>query len=153
METSSKITTISWKTCSERVILKGHEIYQMVTNGTSHIMSYHPAKRGKIRVVFDCSTEYLGYALSKQLIPGSDLTNQIIGVLIKFREEKFAFMGDIEAMFYHIQIPECQRSMLRFLWWEGNNFSNQPTDHLMCSCIWRCIIAKLLQLCTQEDCN
>ena len=22
--------------------------------------------------------------------------------------------------------------MLRFLWWEGNNFNNQPTDHQMC---------------------
>ena len=86
---------------------------------------YHPAKPGKVRVVFDCSVEYLGYALSKQLIPGRDLTNQIVDVLIRFREEQVASMGDIEAMFYQVWIPECQRSMLRFLRWEGNIFNNQ----------------------------
>ena len=47
---------------------------------------YHPAKPGKIMAVFDCSVEYLVYALKKQLIPGPDLTNQIVGVLIRFRE-------------------------------------------------------------------
>ena len=93
---------------------------------------YHPAKPGKIRVVFDCSAEYLGYALNKQLIPGPDLTNQIVGVLIRFREKQVAFMGDIEAMFYQVRIPKCQQSMLRFLWWEGSNFNNQPTDHQIC---------------------
>ena len=41
-------------------------------------------------------------------------------------------MEDIEVMFYQVQIPKCQSSMLRFLWWEGNNFNNQPTDHQMC---------------------
>ena len=45
--------------------------------------AYHPVKLGKIRVVFDCSMEYLGYALGKQLIPGPDLTYQIIGVLAR----------------------------------------------------------------------
>ena len=59
-------------------------------------------------MVFDCSAEYLGYALNKQLIPGPDLTNQIVGVLIRFREEQDAFMGDIEAMFYQVGIPKCQ---------------------------------------------
>ena len=73
---------------------------------------YHPARPKKIRVVFDCSAEYLGYALNKQLIPGPDLTNQIVGVLIRFREEQDAFMGDIEAMFYQVGIPKCQWSML-----------------------------------------
>ena len=35
-------------------------------------------------------------------------------------------------MFYQVLIPECQRSMLRFLWLEGKNFNNQPTDQQMC---------------------
>ena len=41
-------------------------------------------------------------------------------------------MRDIEAIFYQVWIPKCQRSMLRFFWWEGNNINNQPTDHQMC---------------------
>ena len=82
--------------------------------------------------MFDCSAEYLEYALNKQLIPGSDLTNQIVGVLIKFTEEQDAFMGDIEAMSYQVRIPKCQRSILQFLQWEGSNFKNQTTDHQSC---------------------
>ena len=35
-------------------------------------------------------------------------------------------------MFYQVRIPKCQQSTLLFLWWEGNNFNNQPTDHQMC---------------------
>ena len=58
-------------------------------------------------------------------------TNQVGGVLIRFREVQVAFMGDIEAMFYQVWIPECQR-MLQFLLWEGSNFNNQPTDHQTC---------------------
>ena len=70
----------------------------------------------KIKVVFDCSVEYLGCELNKQLIPGLDFTNQMVGVLIRFRKEQVAIMGDIEVMFYEVRIPKCQRSMLRFLW-------------------------------------
>ena len=93
---------------------------------------YHPARPEKIRMMFDCSAEYLEFAMNKQLIPGSDLTNQIVGVLIRFREEQDAFMGDIETMSYQVRIPKCQRSMLQFLQWEGSNFKNQTSDHQSC---------------------
>ena len=78
----------------------------------------HPAKPGKVRVVFDCSAEFGGTSLNKQLITGPDLTNQLVGVLIRFREEHIAYMADIEFMFYLVRVPENQRSLLRFLWWE-----------------------------------
>ena len=45
---------------------------------------YNENKPNKIRVVFDCSTEYQGRSLNNELTSGPDLTNQIIGVLIRF---------------------------------------------------------------------
>ena len=39
---------------------------------------------------------------------GPDLTNQLIGILMSFRTEEVAFLGDIEAMFYHIKVPDSQ---------------------------------------------
>ena len=48
---------------------------------------YHPAKPNKIRVVFDCSTEYAGRSVNKKLMAGPDLTNQIVGAMIRFRQE------------------------------------------------------------------
>ena len=50
-----------------------------------HHAVFHPSKPGKIRVVFDCSAEWHGISINKSLMSGPDLTNQIIGVLVKFR--------------------------------------------------------------------
>ena len=69
---------------------------------------HHPSKPGKICVVFDCSTEFQGRLINKELLSGPDLTNQIIGVLTRFCEEKIAFMVDVEAMYYQVQVPEDQ---------------------------------------------
>ena len=92
---------------------------------------YHPSK-GKIRVVFDCSAECNGTSLNKQLLQGPDLTNQLIGVLIRFRQERVAFMGDIEAMFYQVMIPEEQRCFVQFLWWLDGDYNKRLTEYEMC---------------------
>jgi hypothetical protein len=60
---------------------------------------YHPHKPGKVRVVFDCSCKYKGKSLNDYLLTGPDLSNHLLGVLMRFREEPVAFMADIEAMF------------------------------------------------------
>ena len=78
----------------------------------------HPAKPGKVGAVFDCSAEFGGTSLNKELIAGLDLTSQLVGVLTRFREEHIAYMADIEAVFHQVRAPENQRSLLRFLWWE-----------------------------------
>ena len=59
-----------------------------------------PSKPRKICVVFDCSAAYKGRFINKELLSGPDLTNQVIGVLTIFREEKIAFMADVEAVYH-----------------------------------------------------
>ena len=46
---------------------------------------------------------------------GSNLTNQLVGLLIKFKVGPVGFMADIQAMFYQVKVKEKQRSFLRFL--------------------------------------
>ena len=92
----------------------------------------HPAKPGKVCVVFDCSVKYRGTSLNNQLISGPDLTNQLVGVLTRFREEQVAFIADVETMFNQVRVPEGQRSLLRFLWWENGDIRNPIKDHEMC---------------------
>ena len=73
----------------------------------------HPAKPGKVWVFFDCSAEFGGTSLNKQLIVGPHLTNQLVGVLTRFREEHIAYMADIEAIFHQARVPnkESEKSV------------------------------------------
>ena len=79
---------------------------------------YHPNKAKKIIVVFDCSAEFNGVSLNKSLMRGQDLTNSIVVVITRFREESVVIIGDIEAMFHQVLVAEKYRNLLRFLWWE-----------------------------------
>ena len=88
----------------------------------------HPAKPGKVCMVFDGSVKYRGTSLNNQLISGPDLTNQLIGVLTRIREEQVDFIADVEAMFHQVRVPKDQRSLLRFLWWDTS-----PTSSPSCS--------------------
>ena len=54
---------------------------------------YHPNKPGKICVVFDLSAEFHETSVNEALLTGSDLTNQIVGVFLQFREEQIAVRG------------------------------------------------------------
>ena len=47
---------------------------------------YHSNKHGKIGVVFDLSADYKSRRINRELLSGPDLTNEIAGVLLWFRE-------------------------------------------------------------------
>ena len=84
----------------------------------------HPCK-DKIRVVFDCSSQCQGISLNQNILPGPDLTNQLVGVLNRFWLEPVAFVADIQAMFYQVKVPESQRSYLRYLWWNEGDINSE----------------------------
>ena len=93
---------------------------------------YHQKKLDRIQVVFDCSCQYEGRSLSKELLQGPDMTNSLVGVLSRFRQEPIAFMADIEAMFYQVFVPEEQQSYLCFLWWPDSNINQELEEYEMC---------------------
>ncbi|XP_071103398.1 uncharacterized protein [Haliotis cracherodii] len=92
---------------------------------------YHPKKPSKIRVVFDCKAKFEGFSLNDRLLQGPDLTNSLIGVLTKFRNEPVAFMADIEAMFYQVRVPPQQHDLLRFLWWQNGDLNSELREYRM----------------------
>ena len=96
-----------------------------------HHPVFHPQKPDKVRVVFDCSAQYRGTSLNDQLLQGPDLTNTLVGVLTRFRQEQVAFMSDIEAMFYQVQVRPSDCNYLRFLWWPDGNLETEPEEYQM----------------------
>ena len=92
---------------------------------------YHPRKPNKVRVVFDCSAHHMNTSLNKSLLSGPDLTNSLVGVLLRFRQESIAIMADIESMFYQVKVPEQQQNYLRYLWWPDGDTSKSPEDYQM----------------------
>ena len=107
-------------------------------NGSSSgswYLPHHPVlnenKPGKVRIVFDCAAVHHGISLNSVVLQGPDMTNALTGVLLRFRLEKVALMADIEAMFYQVKVSEQQRDYLRFLWWPGGNFSEEPQHFRM----------------------
>ena len=92
---------------------------------------YHPSKSGKI--CFDCSVEFQERSINKELLSRPGLTDQIIGILTRFHEEKIAFMADVEVnMCHQVQVPEDQQSFLKFLWWENHDMNREPHDYEIC---------------------
>ena len=91
---------------------------------------YHPRK-GKLRVVFDCGATYEGTSLNCQLLQGPDLTNSLIGVLIRFRQEPVAVMADIQAMFHQVHVSDEHINFLRFLWWPDGDTAESPLEYRM----------------------
>ena len=89
-------------------------------------------KPGKLRVVFDCAAKYCGESLNDKCMQGPNLTNKLLNVLLRFREHSSAFIGDIQAMYYQVVIPEEDRDALLFLWFDqaGSVVQYRMTRHV-----------------------
>ncbi|KAL7826268.1 hypothetical protein SRHO_G00340060 [Serrasalmus rhombeus] len=91
---------------------------------------YH-RRKGTLRVVFDCTSSFQNTSLNKELLQGPDLTNNLLGVLMRFRQGHIALMADIQAMFHQVRVHRTHVDFLRFLWWPDGDFEKQPEDYRM----------------------
>ena len=74
-------------------------------NENNEIVNYIPNhevknvnKPGKVRVVFDAGAKSNSTSLNQNLLKGPGYLSKLISILIKFRKEKFAVMGDIKEI-------------------------------------------------------
>ena len=90
----------------------------------------NPTKPGKMRIVFDAAAEYNGTSLNKNLIHGPDMTNNLVAVLLRFRQGKIGIAADVEGMFHQIRVRKEDQDSLRFLWWT-NSYDEPPDVYVM----------------------
>ena len=70
-------------------------------------------------------------SLTDQLLQGPDLTNSLVGILLRFRQGRIGISADIEKMFHQVRVSPQDTHALSFLWWPGGDFSKKPEDHQM----------------------
>lgn len=92
---------------------------------------YHPKKPESIRIVFDSSARFLNVSLNDVMLKGPDLSNSLLGILLRFRKEAVAVTMDVEQMFYNFKVTPEHRNFLRFLWHENNDPDRPLTDYQM----------------------
>ena len=97
-----------------------------------HHAVFNKNKPNKFRVVFDCPAKYKDRSLNDELLQGPDLTNLLVGVLLRFRLEEIPIMADIESMFYQVYVKEEHRCFLRFLWWPDGDYTKKLKEYEMC---------------------
>ena len=99
-----------------------------------HHAVFPPQKQGKTRVVFDAASLHDGVSLNNQLLQGPDLTNNLLSILLRFRQYPIALVADIEGMFNQVKVPPEDSDALRFLWREDSDLERlsefQMTTHI-----------------------
>ncbi|XP_068207477.1 uncharacterized protein [Palaemon carinicauda] len=72
-------------------------------------------KPGKIRIVFDCAAKFDGEALNDKCLQGPNMTNNLLYVLLRFREHAYAVIADIVAMYYTSLVSEVVKGTTKVL--------------------------------------
>ena len=79
----------------------------------------------------NCAARFHGVSLNGCLLSGPNLANTITGTLLRFRHHGIAIIGYIESRFYQVRVPEKDRDLQRFLWFENGDPRAEPIEYRM----------------------
>ena len=99
-------------------------------NRPGWFLIHHPVLE-KFRVVFNGRAPYEGEFLNARLDKGPEHTSSLLGTVLRFRKNRYAFSADIKGMFYNVGIPEADQDFMRFLWWKDGD----PRNPIIESCL------------------
>ena len=128
-------------------------------NGRQWYLPHHgvigPRKPGRLREVFDAAARCRGTSLNDNLLTGPDLSNSLIGVLLRFRQRPFPVSADIQAMYHQVRVTEADQPALRFLW-RGADRKREPDTyqmqvHVFGAASSSCTANYVLQRCASEN--
>ena len=108
-------------TTSKRDMLRNYQNKLSITNYVPHHGVLNVNKPNKVRVVFDAAAIYHETSLNNNLLPETDLLNNLVSVSCCFRQGEYAVISDIEAMFHQVCVPSRDTDALSFLWRKGTD--------------------------------
>ena len=98
----------------------------------SHLAVSNPkSKSTPVRIVFNSSQTWQGVSLNGCLAKGPDsYRNSVLAILLRWREEAEALVGDIRKMFHSVHLEQLEQHCHRFLWRELDP-SREPEVYVM----------------------
>ena len=69
----------------------------------------------------------MGHSLNEYWAKGPNLLNNLLGVLVRFRENEVAMMGDIKKMYHSVKIGTVEQHTHRFLWRDMDTYRDPDT--------------------------
>ena len=93
----------------------------------SHLAVENPKSTSTpVRIVFNSSQPYKGMSLNSCLAKGPDsYRTNLLGVLLRFREEPVVLIGDIRKMYNSVYLEMLEQHTHRFLW---RDLQDRPPD-------------------------
>ena len=103
--------------------------------GPVHYISHHEvlkpdSKSTPVRIVFNSSANYMGHVLNEYWAKGPDLLNSLLGILIRFRENAIAFIGDIKKMYHTVRTGVIEQHTHRLLW-RDMDITREPDTYVI----------------------
>ncbi|XP_063446979.1 uncharacterized protein LOC134726470 [Mytilus trossulus] len=100
--------------------------------GPVHYIHHHEvlkpeSKSTPIRIVFNSSASYMGHVLNEYWAKGPNVINDLLGVLLRFRQERVATAGDISKMYNSVNLSLLDQHTHRFVWRDMD--SSKLPDH------------------------
>lgn len=95
-----------------------------------HFLPHHGVLREssattKLRTVFDASAVTTsGKSFNEIQMVGPTVQDDLLSILLRFRQHKYVVTGDVEKMYRQILVTDSQRSLQQILWRED------PSNHL-----------------------
>ena len=98
----------------------------------SHLAVCNPkSQTTPVRIVFNSSQKSNGISLNGALAKGPDgYMNNLLGLLLRWRENPVAVIGDIRKMFHSVKLDPTEQHCHRFLW-RDLDVSRKPDVYLM----------------------
>ena len=94
-----------------------------------HQMVINPASKSTpIRTVFNNSLVHQGWSFNSAVDLGPDMTNNLHGTLMRFREDVIGGQGDVRKMYYNIRVTREEEFMQMWMW----HFKGESKPRMFC---------------------
>ena len=104
----------------------------MCYRGPVHYIPHHEVHKPDsqstpLRIVFNSSATFMGHDINSFWAKGPNILNDLLKVLVRFRQGKVALVGDISKMYNTVKLSPEDQHTHRFLW--RNMDDTRPPDH------------------------